>query len=483
MKVFLRIILFFVFLTANQAVFSSVKEVNSIAELKQCGYGTVKYNIAQGTQVVALISDYSGDNLFLWDGEEGVRITGLQNGYLSQTLAGVKPGQSVSGFITGTYSATQGIMNNLSCTPGDYYPNDTLHLELGGEGMLTPKAVTVEELNKAQGSLDYVNSYVKVHGVPAYYNYANVFFDDSFTNSIALANDFSVIPYDSLNGYNNQKGYFTGIVNATQSHYSSTYGLDVVDSAWFESEGMADAKKVEWDALRTDSIVTAPLADVTIKNLNMEAGGFYPLCLPFNVGSELVKEVFGGDMKAYAMDVSNSSMEAGKATFAFKVYDVDSYGGFYAGSPVIVMPSKDVDEASFGGVSISSTSPGQSSYTDWTTYESMAFKGTFAPYALMPADLFVSTEGVLANPAQKGDSLRAFGAYFSVPVSVYGDQPSAQTVSLVIDGVALSIAHVATCRPVADGCAYTINGVRLDKNALKSGKGIYVVNGKKILVK
>ena len=68
-------------------------------------------------------------------------------------------------------------------------------------------------------------------------------------------------------------------------------------------------------------------------------------------------------------------------------------------------------------------------------------------------------------------------------MSVYGDQPSAQTVSLVIDGVALSIAHVATSRPVADGCVYTINGVRVDKNALKSGKGIYVVNGKKILVK
>lgn len=483
MKVFLRLFLFLVFLTSSLFSFCSVKEVNSIAELKKCNYGTVKYNIANGTQIVALITDYSGDNLFLWDGEEGVRVTGVQNGGLSQALAGFKPGQNVSGFITGTYSASQGIMNNLSCAPGEYYPNDTLHLELGEEGTLTPKTVSVEELNNAQGSLDYINSYVKVHGVPSYYNYANVFFDDSFTNSISLANDFSVVPYDSLNAYNNQKGYFSGVVSATQSYYSSFYGLNIVDSSWFDSEGLADAKKEEWDALASNSISTAPLADVTIKNLNMSAGNYYPICLPFNVSPSQVKEVLGDNVKAYSMDTNNSSMEAGKATFAFKTYDIDSYGGIYAGSPLIVIPSKDVSSATFDGVSISSTAPGQSSYTDWTTYESMAFKGNFDPYTLKPADLFVTPEGNLANPAQKGDFVRGFSAYFSVPVSVYGDQSSAQVVSLVVDGVPLSVDRVAISQPVTDDHVYTINGIRVDKNSLKYNKGIYIINGKKILVK
>lgn len=461
-------------------VSADVLEVNSIAELKGCSGGsTVKYNVAAGTQVVALFKGYSGDIVFLWDGTDGLCVTGVSGGDLSSQIGTAKAGQKVLGSITGKYSGSQGNTNTLTSIPGATFPDHAVSLTLGDEGQLTPVTVSVADLLAEKTTLKYVNSLVRVHGVPSYYNYANLFFDDAFSSSIPISNDYNAVDNSQLNGFNNQKGYFTGICYSTVSRYNTVYGLNIVDSAWFNSEGAADALQVAYDAMAENAVQSVPYADVKLDNFSVTGGQFNTFCVPFAVKKEVVDEVFGAETKVYCLDGSNCSIAEGRANFALKVYDLKSFKEIPAGLPVVVVPERAVANPVFRGVSITSVSPGSDIFTDWGTYEKLLVKGTYSSVVVNEANSrLVTADGKIAVPTTT--PLAGFTAYLVIPsIVANAEKPE---VNLIIEGVLTSIGELFTTDQTFDA-VYELSGRKIvvDKSNMKAG--IYLIDGKKVIIK
>ncbi len=484
MRKILRKITLLLMVLVSMPVIADVVEVNSIAELKaRAGGSIVKYNLAERTQVAAFTKTYSGDILFLWDGTDGVCVYGIAGGEFTTQVGAAKVGQMVSGTITGTYSGTKGFVNTLTCTPGTNNPDHAVSLTLGEEGTITPVTVTVDDLLKEQATMKYVNSIIKVHGVPSYYNYANVFFDETFSKSLTLSNDYNFIDYSALNDYNNQLGYFTGIFYSTISYYNTSFGLNIINTVWFASEGPAPAAAVSYDALTKNTIESKPLADVTLNNLTLTAGEYNTLCLPFAATKEAVYALMGEGTKVYTLDRNNCSILEGVANYAFKPYDLASFNEISAGIPVIIVPEKTVSTPVFDGVSITSASPGSDSFTDWGNYAQLKVYGTFNPYtADATTNRVLNAQGAAVIPG--GEPLNAFTAYLVLPAFV--TDAANPEVNITIDGVTAGInelSNTTSAKANDNNAIYDLSGRQLTTNKAALKAGIYIINGKKVWIK
>ena len=102
-----------------------------------------------------------------------------------------------------------------------------------------------------------------------------------------------------------------------------------------------------------------------------------------------------------------------------------------------------------------------------------SFQGVYEPTLIVEGDLFVAADNTL-QPSNGEGKLKGFRGYVKVAESVTGVRAS----RFVIDGTTTGII-AADGRFMEDGNVYNINGQRVAKPA----KGLYIVNGKKQLVK
>lgn len=190
--------------------------------------------------------------------------------------------------------------------------------------------------------------------------------------------------------------------------------------------------------------------------------GWNTVCLPFAYQTS----VFGGDVKAQAFD---SATEAGLNFVA--VED----GVLAANTPYLInFPSATTMPVYFG-VNIESTTPQSVTHGDFT------FTGTYAAVTDMAGKYGVAKingEDKITKGAA-GSTLKATRAYFTTSGA------DVQSVSLFFDGEATGIEAVETAGEKAFD-VYTISGVQV-RRAVKTldglQKGIYIVNGKKQVVK
>jgi hypothetical protein len=190
--------------------------------------------------------------------------------------------------------------------------------------------------------------------------------------------------------------------------------------------------------------------------------GWNTVCLPFAYQTS----VFGGDVKAQAFD---SATEAGLNFVA--VED----GVLAANTPYLInFPSATTMPVYFG-VNIESTTPQSVTHGDFT------FTGTYAAVTDMTGKYGVAKingEDKITKGAA-GSTLKATRAYFTTSGA------DVQSVSLFFDGEATGIEAVETTGEKAFD-VYTISGVQVRRAAKTLDglqKGIYIVNGKKQVVK
>lgn len=190
--------------------------------------------------------------------------------------------------------------------------------------------------------------------------------------------------------------------------------------------------------------------------------GWNTVCLPFAYQTS----VFGGDVKAQAFD---SATNAGLNFVA--VED----GVLAANTPYLInFPSATTMPVYFG-VNIESTTPQSVTHGDFT------FTGTYAAVTDMAGKYGVAKingEDKITKGAA-GSTLKATRAYFTTSGA------DVQSVSLFFDGEATGIEAVETAGEKAFD-VYTISGVQVRRAAKTLDglqKGIYIVNGKKQVVK
>ena len=146
-------------------------------------------------------------------------------------------------------------------------------------------------------------------------------------------------------------------------------------------------------------------------------------------------------------------------------------GNIEAGKPYLVKPTADIENPVYSNVTLSATAAASIENGDYS------FVGTYSPKDLETNKtvLFLKPDGKLYYPSGSNNQLRGMRAFFKVPANSNG-------VRLLLDGDATDIASIIDGEEWPTGNdrrdLHNLNGQRV----AKPQKGLYIRNGKKIII-
>ena len=195
--------------------------------------------------------------------------------------------------------------------------------------------------------------------------------------------------------------------------------------------------------------VASETADVKVYRAMTADGEWNTLCLPFDLdGVNLFDAVAQLD-------------NAEGTTLNFKsVTDKQ----LVAGKAYLVKPAADITTIEANSVELKAAAP--------TAVTGYTFTGIYEPTAIDEGDLFVATGNKLAPADASGNKLKGFRAYFDVTGS------GARATSFVVDDMTTGIIGVDGT-VIENGKIYNLNGQKVQN----AQKGLYIVNGKKVVIK
>ena len=310
-------------------------KLKAVAENKM-----VNFIIPKGTQVLGLRKFMWGSTLYLWDGTNGTYLDGqsVDDVLLKDMTPLPQPGQEVGGSIHAYYFGSRYNYFNYDVTDNT---DAKVELIFGETKPLTPITITSEELMAAYDTKKYDEAYIRMHGTM--YKNGNFTGDDGSAYRIS---EFYDERYD-LDEFAGKAGYLTAVTK--KNIWDGTFDLLVLSQEFFESEGEATATPVVYDALKPTTIgKDVPVADVTIKNLNLKAGVYTSIVLPFNLNRDEIAEAFGEGSMVYAPESYYSTNQVDSVFFTDAVI-------LRAGVAYILLPKKDQADVTFKRVNLQST--------------------------------------------------------------------------------------------------------------------------------
>ena len=220
-------------------------------------------------------------------------------------------------------------------------------------------------------------------------------------------------------------------------------------------------------------------------------GGFYTLCLPFDLTATDISTSFRG-AKFYRF-ASVLRVDEGMYTLHFEPVDHTSAGEPYLMKP-LAQDDADIIAPMLSEKIITTDTP--QTITNTHTDVSVSFIGTFDP-VLLPAKgiiRFVGSSGLrLVTPNADG-SLKGLRAYFKLEDAMLSTNFEAEAAKLsailVLDDInggdttgALSIESAPASNTKSADAIYNMVGQRLAVDSRSLPKGLYVVGGKKMVVR
>ena len=200
------------------------------------------------------------------------------------------------------------------------------------------------------------------------------------------------------------------------------------------------------------------LANVTITRTIKE--GFNTVVLPFSITASQVTAAFGAGTQIYTF--FENSADANNATVCF--YKV-AEGTIAANVPVLVKATAASTEQVFEGVQI--VAPVADVKTGGTNFD---FVGVYAPATLEKGDFFIGNGAIYKSTGET--SIKAFRAYID-------NKSGAAAARIVIDGEEVTAIDGMEMGGNRIGKAHNLQGMEVNTPQ----KGLYIVNGKKIVVK
>ena len=142
-----------------------------------------------------------------------------------------------------------------------------------------------------------------------------------------------------------------------------------------------------------------------------------------------------------------------------------------AGVPYLVKPNEDIVDPVFSDVTLSATAP---AFVD--RGGDYYFVGTYSPKELETdkTELFLTTAGRLAYPQNEGSSqIKGMRAYFKIP-----EGAEAMTLTIEGDSDSMGIYAIENGQLIRSNEVYDLQGRKVKQPT----KGVYIVNGKKIII-
>lgn len=222
--------------------------------------------------------------------------------------------------------------------------------------------------------------------------------------------------------------------------------------------------------------------NVTLKNRSFGSGKWYAVVLPFSVSQKQMKNVFGDDVK-----VLHYNNVTGTTLNLFEHY----YQMIVGGTPVLVKPSKDVKNPVFNNVTLTSKEVVDIDYTGFKC------TGSWDNVDFPEYSYFIDAKTncfYLFDPTKvaAGKAPHA-GAFRTWIISSSGNPAAAKKLTMRINGIEDNSETTAIWNAVignddnaevASKGIYSLSGQKMNVTDTRSlAKGIYIVNGKKYIVK
>ena len=353
---------------------------------------------------------------------------------------------------------------------------------------------------------------------------------DDWSGNYGLCGDITINGGQvTATGSNSAPGIGPGCENGEQQHYGSgsltlgwTSPTDFISNSGFTNDmgstlnsiTFADGKAFVLDGTATlataDNIAGQKIVPVltltdrddnstTLETYDSETmavvldgrtlykdGDWNTLCLPFDV--TISGSVLDG---AVVKTLSSSDYDSETGTLTLN-FTEESLTEIEAGKPYIVKWNGDgtqnIVSPIFEGVTISSTAATETDGSDWVD-----FVGTYSPTVIYEEggekhNLYLGSSNKLYYPTREDFMVNACRTYFRLKNGLTAGEPSAPQQALARafvlnfgDGEPSAISTLrADTAPAADG-TYTLDGRRL--TGKPTAKGLYIVNGKKIIIK
>lgn len=246
------------------------------------------------------------------------------------------------------------------------------------------------------------------------------------------------------------------------------------DKRFFLDDVMVIAKEITLDENGDNTVEKAENVNVTLKRTLYGDGGWNTLCVPFSLTAAQVKAAFGNDVELRKL----SSIEG--TTLKFVSTDIIT-----AGEPCLIKVAKDGSTYNFEGVATIAVANNKD-YTFSMVSGDIQFLGIYSPMDVVTENPAGPSTGYYAFlgegnkffKAQAETKMKGFRAFFLVPNNV----PS-NALKAVIDGTATGIEDLVIDGVKANGHVYNLNGQYVGNSLNGLQSGIYIQNGKKIVVK
>ena len=199
-------------------------------------------------------------------------------------------------------------------------------------------------------------------------------------------------------------------------------------------------------------------------NRTFNPSQLYTMCLPFDLSKDMITEIFGNETKVY----SYGGYQNGELSFSI-VKEVK------AGMPFLMRPEYYVEQPTFAGVTVESTTAQTVGGGVWDLC------GTFGSLELVAdgTQLFLTAGGTLAKPLADSRKMRGFRCYLKKAAGTVNG--SAQLPSVTIDGETNAIKTAEYAAPTSATTAYSLSGMKLNAGCKTANGGIMIINGKKFI--
>lgn len=230
-----------------------------------------------------------------------------------------------------------------------------------------------------------------------------------------------------------------------------------------------------------DGLTEGNQYNVTLKNRSFGNGKWYALVLPFSVSQKQMKSVFGEGVK-----VLHYNNVTGSTLNLFEHY----YQMIVGGTPVFVKPSKDVANPVFNNVTLTSKNVVEMEYTDFKC------TGSWDDVDFPEYSYFINAKDskfYLYDPKVAAGKIPHAGAFRTWIISTSNNPSTAKQLTMRINGIEDNNETTAIWNAVignddnaevASKGIYSLSGQKKNVTDTRSlSKGIYIVNGKKYIVK
>lgn len=201
-------------------------------------------------------------------------------------------------------------------------------------------------------------------------------------------------------------------------------------------------------------------------NRTFNPSQLYTMCLPFDLSKDMITEIFGNETKVFLYD----GYQNGELSFS-----TVKEGVLNAGMPFLMRPEYYVEQPTFAGVTVESTTAQTVGGGEWDLC------GTFGSYELAAdgTQLFLTAGGTLAKPKVGSQKMRGFRCYLKKAAGTVNG--SAQLPSVTIDGETNAIKTAEYAAPTSGTTAYSLSGMKLNAGCKTANGGIMIINGKKFI--